>query len=239
MTPPLSCSPRVSRFSYGGLPTIEEDQTYEATSYASGSPASTSSSSLTWTGNSMDWHCDGPVDSTHTSQDIRPIFVFEQCCPDNQQACNQQYCGPTEADVDAEELLLAAIDMRLRELLQMRAQRQAAAACKARSAPAAAPVDHTMEDLACWPFEQMPVLAASAAAAPAAEAYTAPPAHPYSDPYAVASQQGVARAPAYAPAPTAGSVTSYAQQKLQELQQVQNMQLALQRELMELLYNGY
>lgn len=237
MTPPLSCSPRVSRFSYGRLPTIVEDQAYEATSNTSGSPVSTTSSSLTWTGNSMDWQCD---DSTKTSQDIGSSFMFEQCCPDNQHVCSQQYCCPTDGDVDAEELLLAAIDMRLRELLQMRAEHQAAAAaaCKARSAPPAAPADHTAEDLACWPFDHLAGPTASAAAAPAIEPYTPLPAHPYSDPYTVASQQGVARGPAYAPAP-AGCVTSYAQQKLQELQQVQNMQLALQRELMELLYNGY
>jgi hypothetical protein len=186
----------------------------------------------------MDWHCDELGDSTRTSQNIDPFYMLEQCCPDNQQVCNQQYCCPTDADVDAEEMLLAAIDMRLRELLQMRAERQAAAARKARSAPATAPADHTTEDLACWPFDHAPVLAASATAAPAAEHYMSPPAYPCADPYGATSQQGVSGGPAYAPAP-AVSVASYAQQKLQELQQVQNMQLALQRELVELLYNGY
>lgn len=129
-----------------------------------------------------------------------------------------------EAVMDAEEMLLAAIDLRLQQLLQLRDQRKAAAAQRsARTSPAtppAAPALPVWYDASGSPTQAAPVNAAGISFD-----WPAPQ---------VMQQQACQLAATQA----VNDAVLTAASKLQQIQAVQRMQLALQRELFELLAYG-
>jgi hypothetical protein len=137
-----------------------------------------------------------------------------------------------EAELDAEEMLLAAIDLRLQQLLQLRDQRQAAAAQRAAcNAAAATPA---------------PTAPAAQPALPVWYGACASPNTPTAAPMSAAD----ASFDAWSPAPqlmqqqvcqqlaVSDAAVLTAASKLQQIQAVQRMQLALQQELLELLTSG-
>lgn len=130
--------------------------------------------------------------------------------------------------MDAEEMLLAAIDLRLQQLLQLRDQRQAAAAQRAaRTAPPAPPATPAAAPaLPVW-------YDASGASTPAAPANTAGVSFDWPGPEVMQQQ-----ACQLAATQGVNDAVLSAASKLQQLQAVQRMQLALQRELFELLAYG-
>lgn len=139
-----------------------------------------------------------------------------------------------EAEVDAEELLLAAIDARLQQLITMRDQRQAAAALRVQR-PVAPPAPAAPAPYGFSPAPAAPTAAPAAGFWPGAGAVPAcgyTPAGPAMQQQVCAEQMLMCQAPAQM---DAGLLAA---SKLQQLQAVQAMQMSLQRELLELLARG-
>jgi len=107
---------RVSRFASKQnlmLPTIVEEESYEQPSLYGSSPASS-------------WHSDSFT--LDPSWGMAIDGQFDQQYAGMQMANWHAAAEEEQMEVDEDELLLAAIDMRLQELLYLRGQRQAAAA---------------------------------------------------------------------------------------------------------------
>lgn len=138
----------------------------------------------------------------------------------------QQQEQHIEAELDAEEMLLAAIDLRLQQLLQLRDQRQAAAAQRA-ARNAAPPAPAAPPALPVW------YGACASPNNPTAAPVSAADASFKWSPAPQLMQQQVCQQLAVSDAAVLTAAS-----KLQQIQAVQRMQLALQQELLELLTYG-
>lgn len=205
-------SGRVSRFASKAslmLPTITEDEAVEVCDM-SGSPSW--SSCISW------------------SSGCQPYI---SCSRDYPVAYEGVVDWQSETEPDAEELLLAAIDERLQQLIAMRDQRHAAAALRAqRPVAPPAPAAPAVHGLAPAPAAPAAGFWPSAGAVPACGCIPAP-ARPAMQQQVCAEQMLMCQASAQMDAaPLAASM-------LQQMQVVQAMQMSLERELLELLARGY
>lgn len=219
--PEQPCDGRVSRKLRSNntlpmmLPTISEDEEVDFEMLYSSSPTSSCTSSS-------------------CSVDNRQPASYETCSAQLSLSLEQQQ-QQLEAELNAEEMLLAAIDMRLLQLLELRDQRQAAAAFRARSV-APLPVATAPQPLWYGPYPPpAPVPTAADASSWHAAGYAAacrPAQHAMQQPCA---EQILRQAPAHG-LNTAGRMAVL---KLQQLQAAQRMHCALENDLMEMLANSF